>query len=120
MDILNKNELKFMLVENTQVLGNYQYILSTNHPMPLFQVIAFETEADFQRFINANPYAFVQIPHYRIVLSLGTALNAPDLTQANAKEMAQRIREIMHDACEWFMKYKDYQNNPNFKLYKID
>lgn len=120
MDIQDKNKLDFLLVENTQVLGNYQYILSIEHPMPMFQVITFETDADIQLFFNANPYTFIQIPHYRIVISLCNTLLNTELNKENAFEMAQIIRKIMNDAYKWFLQYKEYKNNPKFEPYKID
>ena len=119
MNIINKEKLDFLLVENTKVLGNYSYVLSTKAPYFMFQVIGFDTEKEFEDFKAAPKMAYGVIPGYRIVLCLSNALGEPQYDKSKMDGYYAVFTGLLKEVCDWFSAYRDINNSAVYQQFKI-
>lgn len=120
INAIDRNKLKFAIIENTDALGNYTYVLSTASPYFMFQVIGFATDKEFQGFIKKPTAAYGVIPGYRIVLSLAHSLAEPVYDKSKMDSYYKYFSCIMKDACDWFAAYRGINNNSVYQQFKID
>lgn len=119
INVIDKSKFKFAIIENTDALGNYTYILSTASPYFMFQVIGFATDKEFHGFIAAPTAAYGVIPGYRIVLSLAHSLAEPVYDKDKMDSYYEYFAHIMKDACDWFAAYRNINNNAVYQQFKI-
>lgn len=119
INVIDRNKLKFAIIENTDALGNYTYVLSTASPYFMFQVIGFATDKEFQEFIAAPTAAYGVIPGYRIVLSLAHSLAEPVYDTSKMDSYYEYFTCIMKDACDWFSDYRNIESNEVYSKFKL-
>lgn len=101
LDTIVQQKIGFFLCESP-VLGSGKFILQAGGNQYLYQIIAFDSQNQYDAFRVMTKEKFFKMDGYRIVIRLSCALQNIQTNQANAKEILADTNNVMGQALEWY------------------
>lgn len=100
-DTIAQQKIGFLLCESP-VLSSGKFILQAGGNQYLYQIIAFDSQNQYDAFRVMSKEKFLKMDGYRIVIRLSCALQNAQTNQANAKQVLCDINNVMSQALDWY------------------
>ncbi|MDD3040909.1 hypothetical protein [Bacteroides sp.] len=100
-DTIVQQKIGFLLCESP-ALDSGKFILQAGGNQYLYQILAFDSQNQYDAFRVMSKEKFLKIAGYRIVIRLSCALQNIQTNQVNAKEVLADANSVMSQALDWY------------------